>query len=160
MDFNNIKNGAINFFVNSLPNFLKNTFEIKYSKASKITGSVLCLVALLLVVFSVNTYQTLSFSVRWLLLAIDLALPFILGLSVIFTIKLKNDLTNKIWQFGFFLLMPIVTITMTECLNNVFIYDMTYLGFFGNYVVILVFNFVFFALTGSFRVSYLIVNTV
>ena len=160
MDFNNIKNGAINFFVNSLPNFLKNTFEIKYSKASKITGSVLCLVALLLVVFSVNTYQTLSFSVRWLLLAIDLALPFILGLSVIFTIKLKNDLTNKIWQFVFFLLMPIVTITMTECLNNVFIYDMTYLGFFGNYVVILVFNFVFFALTGSFRVSYLIVNTV
>ena len=160
MDFNNIKNGAINFFVNSLPNFLKNTFEIKYSKASKITGSVLCLVALLLVVVSVNTYQTLSFSVRWLLLAIDLALPFILGLSVIFTIKLKNDLTNKIWQFVFFLLMPIVTITMTECLNNVFIYDMTYLGFFGNYVVILVFNFVFFALTGSFRVSYLIVNTV
>ena len=160
MDFNNIKNGAINFFVNSLPNFLKNTFEIKYSKASKITGSVLCLVALLLVVFSVNTYQTLSFSVRWLLLAIDLALPFILGLSVIFTIKLKNDLTNKIWQFVFFLLMPIVTITMTECLNNVFIYDMTYLGFLGNYVVILVFNFVFFALTGSFRVSYLIVNTV
>ena len=160
MDFNNIKNGAINFFVNSLPNFLKNTFEIKYSKASKITGSVLCLVALLLVVFSVNTYQTLSFSVRWLLLAIDLALPFILGLSVIFTIKLKNNLTNKIWQFVFFLLMPIVTITMTECLNNVFIYDMTYLGFFGNYVVILVFNFVFFALTGSFRVSYLIVNTV
>ncbi len=160
MDFNNIKNGAINFFVNSLPNFLKNTFEIKYSKASKITGSVLCLVALLLVVFSVNTYQTLSFSVRWLLLAIDLALPFILGLSVIFTIKLKNDLTNKIWQFVFFLLIPIVTITMTECLNNVFIYDMTYLGFFGNYVVILVFNFLFFALTGSFRVSYLIVNTV
>ena len=160
MDFNNIKNGVVEFFANSLPNFLKNTFEIKYSKASKITGSILCIVALLFVVLSVNTYKTLDFSVRWLLLAIDLALPFILGLSTIFTIKIKNDLANKIWQFVFFLLMPIVTITMTECLNNVFIYDMTYLGFLGNYAVILVFNFVFFALTGSFRVSYLIVNTV
>ncbi|MBR4973244.1 MAG: sulfatase-like hydrolase/transferase, partial [Clostridia bacterium] len=49
---------------------------------------------------------------------------------------------------------------MTECLNSVFIYDMTYLGFWGNYAVILVMYFIFFALTGSFRLSYVIVTPI
>ena len=56
--------------------------------------------------------------------------------------------------------MPIVAITVTECLNGVFIYDMTSLGFLGNYIVALVFYFIVFALTGSFRVTYLFVTTI
>lgn len=160
MDFNNMKKGVCGFMTKSLPNFFKNTFEIKYSKASKITGSIICFLSLLLVVFSVNTYNTLVYSVRWLLLAIDLALPFLISAVTIFTVRIKNDLFNKIWQMIFIFLMPIITITMTECLNNVFIYDMTYLGFLGNYVVVLVFNFVIFAITGSFKITYLTVNTV
>ncbi len=160
MDFNNIKTSVFNFVGKSLPNFLKNTFEITYNKTSKITGTVICLVCLLLVVLSVNTYNTIDISVRWILLAVDLALPFILALATIFTIRIKNDLFNKIWQMLFIFLMPIITMTMTECLNNVFVYDMTYLGFFGNYVVILVFLFILFALTGSFKITYITVNTV
>ena len=58
------------------------------------------------------------------------------------------------------LLMPFVTITMTECLNDVFIYDMTYLGFLGNYLLVIIMYFVVFTLTGSFRLSYLIVNPI
>jgi len=160
MDFNNVKQRFTNFFAKTIPNFLNNTFEIKYSKSSKIAGITLCLLSLLLVVLSVNTYRTVDFSIRWILLSLDLALPFVLGIATIFTVKIKNDLFEKIWKLAFMLLMPIVTISMTECLNNVFIYDMTYLGFLGNYVVILVFYFLLFALTGSFKVTYLSVNTV
>ena len=60
----------------------------------------------------------------------------------------------------FMLLMPFVTITMTECLNDVFIYDMTYLGFLGNYLLVVIMYFIVFAITGSFRVSYLTVNPI
>ncbi len=168
MNLKNILNNVLNniikfvsyFFSETLPDFLKNTFEITYSKVSKITGSVLCLLSLILVILSIDTYSSLEYSVRWLLMATDLALPFFIALATIYTVRIKNSLLNQIWNFVFFLLMPIVTITITECLNNVFIYDMTHLGFFGNYVVILVFNCVFFALTGSFKITYLTVNTV
>ncbi len=160
MDFHSIKKGCKNFLSNTLPFFFNNTFEITYTKKSKITGTVICLLSLLLVILSVKTYSTVDPSVRWLLLGVDLALPFVLAFSIIFTVKIKNDIINKIWHFVFFLLMPIITITMTECLNNVFIYDMTYLGFFGNYVVIMVLNFVFFSLSGSFKITYFITNTV
>lgn len=159
MDFNNIKKGVSDVFCEKIPLFLKNTFEITYSKTSKITGCVLCLLSLLLVILSIGTYDSLDVSVRWIIMALDLALPFVLGVATIFTVHIKNTLLHQIWHLIFLLLMPIVTMTMTECLNNVFIVDMTYLGFFGNYMVILIFDFLLFALTGSFKVTYLTVNT-
>ena len=58
------------------------------------------------------------------------------------------------------MLLPIVTMGMTECLNNIFIYDMTYLGFFANYVTLILFYFLFFATTGSLRVAILAVNPI
>ena len=60
----------------------------------------------------------------------------------------------------FMLLMPFVTITMTECLNDVFIYNMTYLGFLGNYLLVIIMYFIVFALSGSLKLSYLIVNPI
>ena len=37
---------------------------------------------------------------------------------------------------------------------------MTYLGFLGNYLLVVIMYFIFFALTGSFRVAYLTVNPI
>ncbi|MBR4122905.1 MAG: LTA synthase family protein, partial [Clostridia bacterium] len=118
------------------------------------------LVTLLAVVIFSNQFTSQEFSKKWLLLAFALICPFILGLSAAYKINIKNQLADKIWHFAFLLLLPIITITMTECLNSVFIYDMTYLGFWGNYAVILVMYFIFFALTGSFRLSYVIVTPI
>ena len=56
--------------------------------------------------------------------------------------------------------MPFITITITECLNDIFIYDMTYFGFLGNYCVVLILLFIVFCLTGSFKISYIVVNSV
>ena len=55
MDFSIIKKGVSVFFTKTVKEFFKNTFEINYSKKSKITGSVLCILSLILVVLSVNT---------------------------------------------------------------------------------------------------------
>lgn len=148
------------FLKNIILNFLKNNFEVKSSKRSKTIGIVILAVTLLWVVLSVNTYISQEFAGKWWLLSFALFCPFILGLTAAFTVVIKNDLFNKIWHLAGLLLMPFATITMTECLNNVFIYNMTYLGFLGNYLVILIMYFIFFALTGNLKVSYLVVTPI
>ena len=148
------------FLKNIILNFLKNNFEVKSSKRSKTTGIVILAITLLWVVLSVNTYISQEFAGKWWLLSFALFCPFILGLTAAFTVVIKNDLFNKIWHLAGLLLMPFATITMTECLNNVFIYNMTYLGFLGNYLVILIMYFIFFALTGNLKVSYLVVTPI
>lgn len=147
-------------FLNVIKNFLVNTFEITSTKKSKITGASVAGVLLLTVIIFNSQFTRLLTSSKWLLLAFALVAPFIIGAFITFNIKIKNSLINSIWHFVFFILSPIITMTMTECLNNIFIYDMTYLGFLANYLVILLLLFLIFAFCGSFRVSLLITNTV
>ena len=140
--------------------FLANNFSVTSTKASRTTGTVISAVLLLVVVFFNQRFTSLSTDSKWLLLGFALVAPLIIGAYIAFTIKIKNDIFNKVWHFVFFLIMPIVSMTMTECLNNIFIYNMTYLGFLANYLVLLLFMFFVFALSGSFRVSILVVNTI
>lgn len=160
MFFKKVLNSVLGFFRTRVPEFLKTNFEVTSTKRSKIIGSVICFVTLIAVILDVGAYTSQDFASKWLLLAFALICPFILGITAAYSVRIKNDLFNKIWHLVFILLMPFVTITMTECLNNVFIYDMTYLGFLGNYLLVVIMYFIFFALTGSFRVAYLTVNPV
>lgn len=146
--------------LNIIKNFFINTFEIQSTKRSKIVGASIGGVLLLVVVFLSNQFTGLQNSYKWLLFAFALIAPLIIGVYIAFTVKIKNDLFNKIWHFVFFMLSPVITMTMTECLNNIYIYNMTYLGFLANYLVILLFQFLFFAIFGSFRVSLLVVNAI
>lgn len=148
------------FFKNKVLCFLKENIEITTSRRSKIIGTIIAAVSLIIVVLSVDAYTSQNFAAKWLLLAFGLAAPFILWFFCAYTIRIKNEKINKVWHFIFLFLMPFITITMTECLNNIFIYNMTYLGFLGNYIVVLVFYFVFFAVTGSFKFSYIFSTTV
>ena len=151
---------TVSQFFNAIKNFFINNFKITSTKKSKITGSIITAVLLLFVVFESKKFIALEFSTKWLLLGFALIAPFIIGAFITFSIKIKNDKLNKVWHFLLIFLMPFVTITMTECLNNIFIYDMTYLGFFGNYMVVMLFYFLIFALCGSLLVSIIAVNSV
>ena len=145
-------------FWEKLPAFLNKTFEVSYTKTSKITGSVLCLICIIGVILNINAFLKLSISSRWVLMALDMFLPFAIALATIFTVRFKSEKARKIFGFVLLFLMPILFITITECLNGVFVYDMTYLGFFANYIVLLIFYFLTFAISGSFKFSYLFVN--
>ena len=153
-------NNVLGFFTNTVPEFFKNNFEVSSTKRSKITGASICVITLIAVILDVNAYTSQDFSAKWILLAATLLSTFVLGLTAAYTVKIKNDLLNKIWHLLFLLLMPFVTITMTECLNNVFIYNMTYLGFLGNYLLIIILYFLVFALSGSIRLPLLIINPI
>ena len=137
-----------------------NTFEMTSSKKSKIVGSIIGAVTLLAVVLFVDEFTSQDFEAKWTLLAAVLMSPFVLGFAATYTVTIKNDILNKIWHLVFLFVMPIIAMTMTEALNGVFVYDMTYLGFLANYAIILIFYFIFFALTGSLGLSYMIVNSI
>ena len=147
-------------FLNIIKNFFINNFEVTSNKKSRIAGAFVTGVLLLTVVFFNAQFTNLMSNAKWLLLAFALVAPFIIGLYIAYSVKIKNDRINKIWHFIFLMISPIITMTMTECLNNIFVFDMTYLGFFANFMVILLFLFLVFALCGSFRVSLIAVNTV
>ena len=155
------------FLINTVPeagelikNFFSSNFETSYTKRSKIIGALVSAILTLIVILDHKAYTSLETRAKWILLGFCLVFPSVIGALITYTIKIKNNIINKIWHFTFFLLMPIVTISMTECLNNIFIYDMTYLGFFANYITLILFYFLFFALTGSFRVAILTVNPI
>lgn len=156
---NNISS-VLNKTFQKIATLIKNNFEVTISKKSNIIGLILGFLTLLGVVFRAENFIVQEFATKWVLLLFALICPFIIAISCVFNVKIKNSLFDKIWHFVLLLLMPIVAITMTECLNGIFIYDMTYLGFLGNYVVILIMYFIVFTLSGSFKLSYLIVTPV
>lgn len=167
MSISKISNRIKSFMSETVPEagelikkFFASNFEVSHTKRSKIIGAIVSAILTLVVILDHKAYTVLETQAKWILLGFCLVFPSLIGALITYTIKIKNEIINKIWHFVFFLLMPIVTMCMTECLNNIFIYDMTYLGFFANYITLLLFYFLFFATTGSFRVAILAVNPI
>lgn len=160
MEVSHIKNSLGIFFTKKVPSFFKDNFSITSTKASRITGAVVAAVLMLLVILDYKAFTTQEYKQKWLLLSFCLVFPMVIGAVITFTLKIKNAIIQKTSYFIILLLAPIVIMTMTECLNRIFIYDMTHLGFVGNYLIILLFLCLVFALSGSLRVALLSVNTV
>ena len=57
-------------------------------------------------------------------------------------------------------LLPVVSMTMVECLNYCFIYDFYWVDFFTSYVLYILFYGLIFAFTGSYKLSVLIINPI
>lgn len=160
MEVSHIKNSLGIFFTKKVPSFFKDNFSITSTKASRITGAVVAAVLMLLVILDYKAFTTQEYKQKWLLMSFCLVFPMVIGAVITFTLKIKNAIIQKTSYFIILLVAPIVIMTMTECLNRIFIYDMTHLGFVGNYLIILLFLCLVFALSGSLRVALLSVNTV
>ncbi len=148
------------FFEKTLFFFIKNTYSISSTKRSRWLGSIVAIALLAVVIICNKEFTSLAFRQKWLLFSFSLIAPFIIGLTIAFKITVKNHIIDVIQHFAMLFIMPFITITMTECLNKIFIYDMTYLGFFANYILVLLFEFIIFSLSGSFRWSYIIPNII
>lgn len=148
------------FFTKTLPSFFKTNFEISSTKKSFIAGVITTCVLVFLVILDNRKFITLESRSKWLLLAFCLAFPIAIGALIAFKIKVKKPKTAKTGYVLLFIIMPLLTMAMTESLNSVFIYDMTYLGFIANYITISLFYFLVFAISGSLRVSVLTLTPV
>lgn len=146
----------VELFMGIIPDFLRYNFYTKTNKKRKLCAIIVTAVFETLVLVSLNKFITFEYSSKWLLLAISIILPLIVGLNIAYSVRTKSAAVHKTYVFVLMALLPVVTITMTECLNKIFIYNMTYLGFIANYVLILLMYFIFYALSGSIRFSIII----
>jgi len=153
--FNKVINFLIFFFTKTVPTFFSENFYITTGKNIKVIGLVVTAVLETLVLMTLPKFTALDFNAKWVLLAIALFLPLVVGVEIAYTIRVKKETLHKVLTFVALAFMPLVSITMTECLNNIFVYNMTYLGFIANYVLVLIFYFIVYALSGSMRVSIL-----
>lgn len=135
-------------------------YSLKTTKKSIIAGSSFTVALMILSLINNSAFIDLENSGRWYLLAAALVLPIVIGAAIAYKFELKSDLVNKIFHIVLLLLLPILSITMTECFNSIFIYDMTIAGFFANYIFILMLYFLVFAISGSIKLSILIVNPI
>ncbi len=143
-----------------IPSFLKNNIEISSVKGWRIAGVALGAVLTLAVVIDIGAYTRYDGAGKWWLMAAALSLPWITAFFAAFDFKISKDKAATVWHFILLVIMPFAGITMTECLNDRFIYDMTYLGLLANYVVFLVLYCLVYGLSGSLKISFVSVNAV
>ncbi len=147
-------------FLQSIIEWVKDNISVSTKRSGMITGIVFTGVLMILSIVNRSSFIETESPSRWLVLAVSLILPLIIGLEIAYKITIKSEFARKVFGVVLIFLLPILTITMTECLNNIFVYDMTYLGFFANYLLVLLFYFLVFSLSGSIKLCIFIVNPI
>lgn len=140
--------------------WFRENVTFKTSKSGFLTGGLFAAVLMIFTIANRSSFIDIENTSRWYLLFAGLVLPLIIGASIAYTLNIKSDYFNRFFHVILIFLMPILSITMTECLNGIFVYDMTVLGFFANYIFVLLLHFIVFALSGSVKLSVLIVNPI
>lgn len=148
-----------NHFIRSF-DWVNENITFKTSKLGYLLGAFVTAALMVFTIINRSSFTELENSSRWLLLACALVLPMLIGAVIAYTPVIKDDNFNRAFHILLLFLMPFLSITMTECLNSIFIYDMTVLGFIANYIFILLLYFLVFSLSGSVKLSILIVNPV
>lgn len=138
--------------------FLQRHIAVTRTRKSLITAGIVTALLLIAVLISTGSYLEDPSVLRVLLFVGCILFPFGIGALIAFKIELKHEMVKRCVNTAIFLLMPMVTVVMTEALNNVFVYDMTTFGFIANYGLVLLFQAIVFALSGSYRLPLLIIN--
>ncbi len=128
------------------------------NKRAKIPSIVVTAVLLLITVLDVKVFFQERFSKDILLYIFCILASFLIGALLAFDINIKNKYIEGVASTVIFFLVPVVVTTMTEALNDVFVYDMTHVGFVANYIIVLIFNLFVFCLSGSYRLPLMIVS--
>lgn len=94
-----------------------------------------------------------------LLFVLCFVCSLLIGTLTAIKFNFKPKIQNTVHTVILFLL-PVVSMTMVECLNYCFIYDFYWVDFFTSYVLYILFYGLIFAFTGSYKLSVLIINPI
>ncbi|MBR3594440.1 MAG: sulfatase-like hydrolase/transferase [Clostridia bacterium] len=131
---------------------------ITLNKRAKIPAIIVTAVLLLVTIFDSKVFFQNRFKGDVTLYIACILGSFLIGALILFDFNIKNKYTENSVSTVIFFLSPIVIMTMTEALNNIFVYDMTYIGFVSNYVIILIFLLVVYFFSGSYRMPLWIIS--
>lgn len=138
--------------------FFAKHLETTRTRRSTIVAAVVTALLLCLVLAHTESYLEKPTVPCVLLFCGCLLAPFIIGLLIAFRTSWKQNIARQCFNTALFFLLPVVTVTMTEALNQVFVYDMTYFGFAANYGLILLLQGLIYAVSGSYRLPIFILN--
>lgn len=139
--------------------FLKSLLpeKVTFPKKRVIFSTVLTLALAVLVAVNLDQYLATSPDYGLLLYILSLVFCPVLGLLT----AGRFEFSKKVESIGstvLFVLLPVVSITMVEALNNTFIYNFTVEDFFFNWVFYGLFYGAFYAASGSYRFTVLAFN--
>lgn len=136
----------------------KKRISVTVSRVSAIVGAVITALLLTGVLCTCKSYLANPVTGRiFLFIGCLIASPIIGGLFT-FRVHIKSTTLQKWIYTALFFLLPVITVTMTEALNGVFVYNMSYFGFGANYLLTLLFMGLVFAISGNFKLSVWIIN--
>ncbi len=130
---------------------------VRTDRRRLITGCVLTALLLTLVLTHTDEYLFGDVKAGGLLYGLSLAACVILGILAAVRLDLPEK-GEQIRSYVLFSLLPIVAMTMAECLNGVFTWDWSPQTLVLNYILYLIFYGIVFVFTGSLRWSMLIIN--
>ncbi len=136
----------------------KKHITVTFSRTSAIIGAVIAALLLTGVICACGSYLEKPTTGRILLFIGCLLAPLIIGALYAFRLRLKDAVIRACVHTVLLFLLPVVAVTMTEALNGVFVYNMTYFGFGANYLLSLLFMGVVYAVSGSFKLPIFIIN--
>ncbi len=120
-------------------------------------GCVTAVILLALVLLHTPEFLNNDIPTGGLLYGLSLAACPILGILIAFRIEFPRRGETAVSLIGFSLL-PIVAMTMVECLNGVFTWDWSPQTLMLNYILYLLFYGTVFVFSGSLRLSMLVIN--
>lgn len=114
---------------------------------------------LLFVLLSYKQFFLVDF--KWAPLLFFLCIPATLIIGFLCLLKpSQNKKVQSIAPWVIAALMPFVTITMTECLNNIFVYNMYYHAFIYGYILDILLCAFIFGICGNIRASVITTNVI
>ncbi len=134
---------------------------MEFTNKRIIAGSIVSFLLLLLVVLETGAFINKDVPFGALLYALTIFLQLAYRFySIIPNCKNKTAYKKTVLNTILAFLLPIVSMTMVECLNSVFIYDYYYVDFINSYLLYLLFYGLFYAITGSYRLSIMVFTPV
>lgn len=128
------------------------------SRSRIICAGIVTPLLLLMVLFNFGQFYDLTADFGLLLYILCIVASLICGALILFKIPLKKQF-KLIVSVALFFLIPFVSITMVETLNSVFVYNFSVPIFLGNYAFYLILQGVIFAVTGRFKLTIYIFNS-
>ncbi|MBP3692584.1 MAG: hypothetical protein J6I80_05010, partial [Clostridia bacterium] len=115
-----------------------------------------------LLLFVLLSYKQFFFvDFKWAPLLFFLCIPATLIIGFLCLLKpSQNKKVQSIAPWVIAALMPFVTITMTECLNNIFVYNMYYHAFIYGYILDILLCAFIFGICGNIRASVITTNVI
>lgn len=131
--------------------------QISFPKKRVIFSAVLTAVLFITVAVNLNQFTASSPGYGLLLYILSLLLCLILGLFTAVRLQFSKKVQN-VGATVLFCLLPVVSITMVEALNNKFVYDFSVSAFLFNWIFYGLFYGAFYAASGSYRLTVILFN--